>query len=439
MRKILITGFLFLGMLTGMIAQEWTQELATVLNQLEKDSLFDGQVLIAEKGKILFHQAYGHSDERQKQPINKQTALPVYSVGKSFTAMAIMLLKKEGLLAYEDNVASFFPAFPYQEVSIRHLLTMTSGLPRFLETALKYGDTSVVIHNQAILELVLKHRPPAGAPGARFAYNNSNYLLLASIVEKVSGLSFATYLEEKIFQPLGMEHSYEAGARPTPLSAESINADNFYQPYGAGTVRSTVADLLKYDQALYEGKLVDREELEVAFQCVPLADRTLSNYGFGWRINNCENLEEVYHVGDGPNLRASLQRFLPQRHTLIYIHAQSNVYHEAVYQAIRNIWEGKAYELPQKRTPYVIDTALYQDYVGSYLSNFGLIHISTEAGKLFLRPDPVPGKEELVPSSDTTFYFKHQNLEWEFFLDKEKKVLGFGIKGDRKNMGLKQQ
>jgi hypothetical protein len=116
----------------------------------------------------------------------------------------------------------------------------------------------------------------------------------------------------------------------------------------------------------------------------------------------------------------------------------SNVYHQAVYEIVRAIRKGEPYVLPQKRLRYNIDTALYDKYTGSYLSNFGLIHISTSEGRLFLRPDAIPGKEELIPSSDTTFYFKGQNLSWEFFLNEQEEVIGFGIEGDRENMGIKQ-
>ena len=437
MKNVLIICLLFISAHSFTFAQKWTTEMDSVLRVLEQDSLFDGQLLIAEKGNIIYSKSYGHTVS--STPISNETSMSVYSVGKSFTTTAIMILEKKELLDYDDPVKNFIPDFPYSRITVRQLLTMTSGLPRFLETALKYADTTTLISNREILQLIARHKPGAGTPGAEFAYNNSNYILLASIVEKVSGLPFAEFLDKNIFTPLNMENTRETTSRSIEnLSKSEINSDNFYRPYGTGSVATTATDLFKYDQALYSDKLLSPASKKEAFKCVKLADGLYSNYGFGWRINDCDNPKEVYHVGDGTNMRASFQRFLGTRNTFIYIHANSNIYHQQVYRAVRNIWEGKPYELPQKRIAYNIDTALYQKYTGSYLSNFGLVNVSTDDGKLFLRPDPVPAKEELVPSSDTTFYFKNQNLEWEFFLDENGDVAGFGIKGDRENMGSRQ-
>ncbi len=425
----------------GTVAQEWVNALDSILQELAQEGFYDGQVLLAEKGEVLFNQAYGHWNHREKtDKVTLQTPMVVYSVGKSFTALAVMQLKVRGLLDYDDEVMEYIEGFPYPGVTIRHLLTMTSGLPRFLETAIRYADTTKVISNKEIIDLVIRYQPKAGAYGVEFNYNNTNYLLLATIVEYVSGLPFAQYLQEYIFDPAEMKNSYETVPEIVDsLLGSSVDANNFYQPYGAGSVATTASDLFLFDQALYEGRFVDTMELiNEAFACMELSDHSMSNYGFGWRIHNCDTLIEVYHVGDGTDMRASLQRFLKYKRTFIYLHASSNVYHKSVYQVIRNIWEGKTYELPEKRKRYNIDTLLYSKYVGGYSSSFGLLHISSDGQKLFLRPDPIPGREELVPSSDTTFYFADQNLEWEFFLNEDGEVVGFGIKGDRENMGLKQ-
>lgn len=439
MYRALLLGCILIGG-TRVIAQDWTVALDSVMHLLAEEDFFNGQILIAEKGKVLFNEAYGdlHVDG-ESQTLTEDTALPVFSVGKSLTALSVMLLEAEGKLRYEDRVRKFIPELPYESVTIRHLLTMTSGLPRFLETALKHADTTTVMSNPGILDLVARHQPEAGAPGVNFQYNNANYILLAAIVESVSGLPFGTFLEERIFQPIGMRHTQEtAPFLPDSLKGKPITADHFFRPYGTGTVATTATDLFLYDQALYNGQLLSQAQLHEGFKCMRLKDGTYSNYGFGWRIVNCDSLREVYHVGDGPGMRASFQRQLSDQQTLIYLHVGSNVYHQAVYEIVRAIRKGEPYVLPQKRLRYNIDTALYDKYTGSYLSNFGLIHISTSEGRLFLRPDAIPGKEELIPSSDTTFYFKGQNLSWEFFLNDEEEVVGFGIEGDRENMGIKQ-
>ena len=152
--------------------------------------------------------------------------------------------------------------------------------------------------------------------------------------------------------------------------------------------------------------------------------------------------KEFYILGDGPNKRASIQRYPERNSTLIYIHNFSGRYWKDVYWTVRNIWMGNEFIMPEAQyetTEYIIDPDLYDKYVGSYLTpGFGLLHITVENEKLYLRPDPIPGKEELVPSSDTTFYFKDQSVEWQFFLDDQGNVKGFGSKGKPESMGEKE-
>ena len=197
----------------------------------------------------------------------------------------------------------------------------------------------------------------------------------------------------------------------------------------------TAADLHAYaPYVLTEGQAAHPE----AFACVDLADGSRSDYGFGWRLRGCDTLREASHVGDDVGMRASLQLFVDRDAVLAYLHPTSNAYHEGVYEVVRAVWEGRPYELPTRRKAYPIDTALYGEYVGSYLSGFGLVHVSREGGRLFLRPDAIPGREELVPSSDSTFFFAGQNLEWAFYRDGAGEVVGFGIAGDRAGMGVRQ-
>lgn len=436
-KNVLLCFCTLIGLHVDSFCQTWTNELDSVLRQLEAESLYDGQILIAERGEILFNESYGSMLKNGKEiDIVDTTPMVVYSVGKSMTSLAVLQLAEAGKLDLADPVTKYFPDLPYGNVSIKSLMTMTSGLPRFLETVLHHADTAMAISNADIISLIARHKPKGSNPGERFEYTNANYILLASLVEKLAAMPFAEYLQKHIFDPLKMDHSYETTPEVLKkLSFSGTTSENFHQPFGIGSVATTASDLYKYADAIMNGTLFDTEG---AFDCIKLADGSMSNYGFGWKLNDCDSLHEVYHVGDGVNMRASLQLFMDGNRIFIYLHPTSNTYHESVYWVVRNIWEGKNYELPRKRVNYSIDTALFEKYVGSYLSGFGLVHISRENGKLFLRPDAIPGKEELVPSSDTTFYFAGQNLEWEFFLNENGEVEGFGIRGDRENMGIRQ-
>jgi hypothetical protein len=179
-------------------------------------------------------------------------------------------------------------------------------------------------------------------------------------------------------------------------------------------------------------------QFQKSFQVPKLSSGNKNTYGMAWRVENYDGKVEHHIVGEGENQRASIQHFVDDDLVIVYVHDHSGEYFEPVYWMIRNIWEGKPFEMPKNREVYPIDKSLYQKYTGSYLGNFGLVHVTHENGRLWLRPDPVPGKEELIPSSNTTFYFKNQDLNWEFYLDEKGDVIGFGIKGDPENMSARQ-
>jgi len=433
--KIIFTAILLLCLMNQINAQSWQTELDSVLNIIENQEMFHGQILIAEKGQVLFDKAYG--SQENGEPITKQTSLSIQSVTKAFTALSILILQDRGALHLDDRLIDYFPELSYREVTIRNLLNMTSGLPRFLPTVINYGDTTKQWHNSEIIALVAKYKPKADLPGSKFYYNNDNYMLLASIVEKVSGESYAVFVKKNIFEPLGMKHSNVF--EPGDPDANQPDSSDFYRVSGDGNICSTAEDLYIFEQALYTDRLLSPDLLRQSFEYTILKDSTKSNYGFAWRVSEADHKTEAYIVGDGENSRASIQRYIDDKKSFIYIHNISGKYWKQVYGLVRNIWEGKAYEMPVARSVYDIDKTHYQKYVGQYLTEaFGLLHITVENGKLYLRPDPIPGKEELIPSSETTFYFADQGIDWEFFLDEQGNVTGLGIKGRPETMGSKQ-
>lgn len=419
--------------------QNWTSELDSVLSILEKTELFHGQILITEQGEVVFHKAYGNLPE-QNNPISTTTPLAVKSITKAFTAAAILNLEQEGKLALTDEVKKYFPDWPFDGVTIHHLLTMTSGLPNFIEKAANEGDTTKYMTNLDILSFIAQNPVPVKPPGQGYNYQNSNFISLAAIVEKVSGLSFDDYVAKAIFQPLGLEHTF---LEDLTQVSEKVDGDSFYAPSGDGNLYSTAEDLYRFEQSFNGNKILSEKNRKATFTKTELADGSLNKYGLAWWVIDDAPETEYYIIGDGPNIRASIQRYPDRNSTLIYIHNFSGKYWKDVYWIVRNIWFGNDYEMPvqqEELTEYPIDPGLYEKYVGSYLTpRFGLLHITQEDGTLYLRPNPIPGKEALVPSSETTFYFKDQSVEWEFFLDNAGNVKGFGLKGVPESMGEKQE
>jgi len=426
---------LYLCSLTQIQAQSWQSEMDSILRIAEGQQMFDGQILIAEKGKILFDQAYGNMADGT--PVTGHTPLSIQSVTKAFTALSILILQDRGLLHIDDKLTDHLTDLPYNEVTLRNLLNMTSGLPRFLPTVIYYGDTTKTWNNTDVITLVSQYKPESGVPGASFGYNNDNYMLLASIIEEVSGESYAEFVQNNIFNPLQMLHSYVSESWQEKTDPD--RSSDYYAVYGDGNIYSTAEDLFRFEQSLYTDKLLSSDLLEQSFRYTILTDSSSSNYGFAWRLSENDHGREAYMVGDGENTRASIQHYMDENTTFIYIHNVSGNNWKPVYTAVRNIWEGKPYTMPASRKVHLLDQELLKNYVGRYLSKaFGLLHVTEEDGKLFLRPDPIPGREELVPSSDTTFYFANQDIEWQFFLDDRGKVIGLGLKGKPETMGPRQ-
>ena len=429
---------IFVFILSNSYAQKWKQQLDSVLTIIEKDELFHGQILIAEQGKIVFNKSYGKLP-KQDTPITNKTPLAVKSITKAFTAAAVLNLEQEGKLNLSDEVQVYFSKWPYDGVAIKHLLTMTSGLPNFIEMAVNKGDTTKYMENLDIVDFVSEYHVNVETPGMRYNYQNSNYITLAALVEKISGMPYEDYVSKKIFQPLELNNTY---FQDLSHASEEVDGDNFYAPSGDGNLYSAAEDLYRFEQSFYDDKILSEKNIKNTFSKTLLADGSLSTYGLAWWVIDEATQKEFYILGDGPNKRASIQRYPDSNSTLIYIHNFSGRYWKDVYWAVRNIWMGNEFLMPEAQyepTEYIIDPDLYDKYVGSYLTpGFGLLHISAENEKLYLRPDPIPGKEELVPSSDTTFYFKDQSVEWQFFLNDQGKVKGFGSKGKPESMGEKQ-
>jgi CubicO group peptidase (beta-lactamase class C family) len=433
-----ICFIIFVFILSNAYAQKWKQQLDSVLTIIEKDELFHGQILIAEQGKIVFNKSYGKLPN-QDTPITTKTPLAVKSITKAFTAAAVLNLEQEGKLNLSDEVQVYFSKWPYDGVTIKHLLTMTSGLPNFIEMTVNKGDTTKYMENLDIVDLVSEYPVNVETPAMRYNYQNSNYITLAALVEKISGMSYENYVSQNIFQPLELNNTY---FQNLSQASEEVGGDNFYAPSGDGNLYSTAEDLYRFEQSFYNDKILSEKNIKNTFSKTLLADGSLSTYGLAWWVIDDAPQKEFYIVGDGPNKRASIQRYPESNSTLIYIHNFSGRYWKDVYWTVRNIWMGNEFIMPEAQfepTEYIIDPDLYDKYVGSYLTpGFGLLHITVENEKLYLRPDPIPGKEELVPSSDTTFYFKDQSVEWQFFLDDQGNVKGFGSKGKPESIGEKQ-
>lgn len=288
-------------------------------------------VMVIREGKPIFAKGFGLADLQHKTPCTTNTNFRLASVTKQFTAMAVMMLVEKKKLLLDERLTNFFQEFPDygKQISVRHLLTHTSGLLDY-EDLIPQGTTIPVL-DQDVLRLLLKQDKTYFPPGTQYRYSNSGYALLALIIEVRSGEKFAGFLKENIFEPLKMTNTlaYEEGYGAIANRAYGhTHRTNGWQRtdqsltssvLGDGGVYSSLADLFKWDQALYKSKLVSEPMLRVAFSPATPTDKPGRSYGFGWYLGEYRGLKETWHSGDTIGFRARIARFPEKKFTVIIL------------------------------------------------------------------------------------------------------------------------
>ncbi|MFY9309809.1 MAG: serine hydrolase domain-containing protein [Bacteroidia bacterium] len=275
---------------------------------------FNGCVLVAQKGRVMYKNAFGFSNLKTQDSLKINSAFQLASTSKTLTAGAILLLKDQGKLQLGDNVKKYIPSFPYDKITIEMLLTHRSGLSNYIYFSEPYCDANncyngKTFDNNAVLEIMQSTQPALYAgPNKKFEYCNTNYALLASIVEKVSGMGFHHFMEQNVFIPLGMSNTWVCGTKndsSCTLKTQGHNGSGIpekdtYADYVVGDkgIYSTVEDMFKWSQALYSGSFLKKETIEQAYTGYSKEHPGKRNYGYGWRlIEDSPEGKIVYHNG----------------------------------------------------------------------------------------------------------------------------------------------
>lgn len=325
--------------------QHYQQAISQYFQPLIRSG-FSGSILVAKQGVVLFEHYAGVANQ-SKDSIDAETPLQIASTSKTFTGVALLQLVQQGKLLLSDSIQKFFPGFPYPGVTVKTLLNHRSGLPNYLYY-LEGGkwDKRQMLTNKDVLKSLMELKPPrAFKPDTRFQYCNTNYVLLALIIEQLSGLSYPKYMEEKIFDPLGMENSFVYEPAKDKDRTISFNAgggiwaqDYTDGPYGDKNIYATPRDLLKWDQALYAQKLLSKSLLDSAYTPYSNEKPGQHNYGLGFRMLLLENGKKViYHNGRWHGFNAAFSRLPDEKATIIIL---GNKYRSSIYTIAR-----KAYNL----------------------------------------------------------------------------------------------
>jgi CubicO group peptidase (beta-lactamase class C family) len=326
-----------------------------LMTTLQERGQFNGAILVAEQGDILYRKGFGKADIRTGAAFAPDTISDIGSVTKQFTAMAIMILAERRQLSYDDLVSKYTPEFSVAShlgrITVRQLLTHTSGIP-------DYGDLGIDdsgLNQGSLIAALLKRDAEVSKAGIRYRYSNAGHALLAIVIQRISGQRFSDFLAKEIFLPCGMRNTFVYDDRAARRPGMAVGYDAFGQVDdggptsvpGDGGIYSTVDDLFKWDQTLNTEKLVTQSTLAEAFRPARVEEGK-SMYGFGWNVGSDGANMYVWHTGSHAGFRAFIERRLNQRLTVIMLTNMGNSKRQEINSAIQNILAGKPYLLPKQ-------------------------------------------------------------------------------------------
>ncbi len=386
-------------------------------------------VIVTKDGRTLFEKAYGMADLELGVPLQPDMVFRLGSITKQFTAAAILMLAEDGKLSLQDPIEKHLPGYPTQghTITIEHLLTHTSGIQSY--TDMPGWMTSRILSPMTVQELIdgFKKEPMQFAPGERYAYNNSGYILLGAIVEKASGKTYEAFVTERIFQPLGMTAShYGSTERIIPKRAPVYTQEgdqprnagylSMTQPYAAGSLVSTVADLARWDASLYTERLLKKASLERAWTPYVLKNGKPTGYGYGWGVSKLRGRRAIDHGGGIFGFSTFAVRLPDER---VYVAVLCNSDRPAadpgyLAKKIAALAVGDPFPEPVAIT---LEAKVLERYAGVYRIDEGsTVTVTVENGRLY-RQRSGGQRLEVRPSSETEFFYDKSLTRIRFVLD----------------------
>lgn len=396
-------------------------------------------LLVAKEGKVIYEKAFGKANLELNVPMSTGHVFRIASITKQFTAVAILQLIEKGQLQLDDDITKFIPDYPVHgyHISIANLLSHTSGIKDYTEMEMAPGALRQQ-HSVAELIGMFKDQAMEFEPGTAFKYSNSNYVLLGYIIEKLSGQTYEQYINEHIFVPLGMTHSYYDSAEKvipgrltgymatganTAVNAGYIDPSNVY---AAGALLMTADDLFKWHQGLYRHTILKKEDLSLATTPFTLKNGKKTKYGFGWELDSLGTMAAIQHSGS-INGFSSYEIYLPAQD--IFVACFSNRQNISTQQPA---WLAASITA---HSPAVQDIQLTAAQKGLYIGNYkfkldqpSTINIFEKDGKLFLYQTGYPHPWEMHFTKPAEFYCDEVfPIVHVFSFDSSGKVTGFVI------------
>lgn len=384
--------FLFFGLLFNLIIngqQENEKQLFTYFDKILSEQFRPAEpgatVLVSRNGQVIYKKAFGMANLELNVPMQVDNVFWVASIGKQFTAVAILQLMEQGKLKLEDEITKFIPDYPVQgnKITIEHLLTHTSGIQNFSGRKDPEKKLALDCTPDEVIDF-FKNLPMLFAPGTKWEYSNSGYFLLGYIIEKITGKPYSEYINENFFKPLGMTNSLYANDKKiiqNRVGAYSMGDNGFEnsQPrnithvFSAGAIQSTVEDFFKWHQAIQSFKLVKRETLDKAFTRYKLADGKEADYGYGWRLGYVYESPSVWHGGFITGF-GTIESYLPKEDVFVAVFSNCDCnYPKDIASRLAALAAGKPYEYKE----FVLGSSVLQGYTGVYENQKGQQRIIT--------------------------------------------------------------
>jgi CubicO group peptidase (beta-lactamase class C family) len=409
--------------------------ISNIFRNLQIDTMPGASVLVSQNGDIIYQKGFGYADIEKKIPVTPDTKFKIGSISKQFTAVAILKLQEEGKIKTEDKLSKYIPDFPRgNEVTIYQLLTHTSGNHDYNSTPGLDMTKPVTLK---VLFDIIKKLPYDFNPGERYLYNNSDYFILGYIVAQISGKTLSEYLNETFFKPLGMQNSgiYETNfalnneAQGYSMNADTIKNADFQEmswALGVGSIYSTTNDLYKWNEAVFNGKVLSNTTLKTAFTQAVLKSGAKVDYGFGWFLITNRGFKFIQHSGGVSGFSAYLER-QPENNLTVCVLLNSLPSPEGIQpilngQAISEFILQDKMEKQNIGVDTIVSENILKKYVGRYNYGQGMaMWVSLKDKQLFGQMTMMEASP-LTPISENEFYFKARNAKIKFVTDTSSKV-----------------
>ena len=434
-----------LTLLSACQAQDNVSRMEQVVQSYVASKQFMGTVLIARDGEVLLSKGYGSANLEWDVPNSPNTKFRLGSLTKQFTAACILLLEERGKLKIDDPIKKYMPDAPaaWDKITFYHLLTHTSGIPSFTGFP-DYASKEAFPATPEDLVARFRDKPLEFQPGEKWNYSNSGYVLLGYLLQKITKQSYAQFVQENIFDPLGMHDSgYDvnsaiiphraAGYTPSATGIRHAGYIDMSIPLSAGGLYSTTEDLLRWEQGLMGGKLLSPVSLQKMMK--PFKE----DYGFGLSMTTVNGRKLISHDGGIEGFNTKLDYYPEDKLTVVVLANLNGGAPEAIATKLAAVAHKETVVLPSERKEIAVPAAVLAKYVGTYELMPGFsIAVTLENGQLMTQATNQP-KFPLFAESDTKFFLKVVDAELEFFTDAKGEVTSLILhQGARDMKGVKK-